>query len=390
MWVEKYRPRKIEEMVGNEDARAAALLWLKKWKPGSKALLLMGPPGTGKTTFVTLLAKSAGMNLIELNASDVRTKDRLEKRLGESIRTVSLLGERSLVFLDEVDGLLGRSDYGGVEFIKDAVKETSNPIIMAANDPDADEIRKLASSSIALAFRPPPPREVGLYLGRIAKTEGLSVDEGELEEIVRSTGGDLRHAINSLQSRGGPKDSSKDRSSSLTHAFTSFFEAKDEAAALAALRSVSLPPVEKVRELNRSIVRSGLPPEKLAGAMEVLSRADMLMGKIMKAQEWRLLRYLDSMLSRELFPVVRGMGLRYVSEDLPFPMLLRIWNDSKKVREISFRYARRSSTSGSSARSRDLPFVFALCSGKEFRQGLSATLDLDDSYEKFLVKEAGR
>ena len=75
-------------------------------------MLLVGPPGTGKTTLVTLLAKETGMNLVDLNASDVRTKDKLQKRMGEAMSTVSLFGERSLIFLDEVDGLAGRSDYG--------------------------------------------------------------------------------------------------------------------------------------------------------------------------------------------------------------------------------------------------------------------------------------
>src|SRR5271154_4844041 len=159
MWVEKYRPKKMEEMIGNEDCRVAASVWLKKWKPGAKALLLMGPPGTGKTTLANLLAKQFRMNIVELNASDTRTKDKLEKKIGEAILTVSLFGERSLIFLDEVDGLLGRSDYGGVEFIKEAVKVTQNPIIMAANDQDADEIKKLGSFCIALTFKPPPPRQ---------------------------------------------------------------------------------------------------------------------------------------------------------------------------------------------------------------------------------------
>jgi replication factor C large subunit len=391
MWSEKYRPKAIEEMVGNEDCREAAIVWLKKWKPGSKALLLMGPPGTGKTTLVNLLAKRFGMNLVDLNASDTRTKDKLDKKIGEAIKTLDLFGGRSLIFLDEVDGLLGRSDYGGVEFIKDAVKQTKNPIIMAANDPDADEIKKLASMCAALTFRPPPPRQVEMYLRRIAHAEHLHVEDSDLAMAVNSAGGDMRHAINSLQS-GNIKSSggSKDKSSSVAQGFEEFFSSDDPKKAVAALRSISLPPIERLREINRCIIRSQLDGERLAQALAVVSEADMIMGKIMKNQEWRLLRYLDNTLAYGLIPITRGQGIRYVTDDLPFPVLLRIWNDSKKVKEISLRYSKRSFTSGSSARSRDLPFLFALCAGKEFREDLEKSLDLDETYEKFLQKEASR
>ncbi|MDA4136329.1 MAG: AAA family ATPase [Thaumarchaeota archaeon] len=391
MWVEKYRPKKMEEMIGNEDCRVAASVWLKKWKPGGKAMLLMGPPGTGKTTLANLLAKQFRMNIVELNASDTRTKDKLEKKIGEAILTVSLFGERSLIFLDEVDGLLGRSDYGGVEFIKEAVKVTQNPIIMAANDQDADEIKKLGSSCIALTFKPPPPRQVEMYLRRIARLEKSKASDEDIVAFVSSAGGDLRHAINSLQSGNTVASGGfKDKASPIAQGFEAFFDSKDPVTALAALRGISLSPIERVRELYRCLVRSNLSPDKLSEALGVLSEADMLMGKIMKNQEWRLLRYLDNMIAYKLLPVIRGQNVRYATDDLPFTTLLRIWNDSKKVKEISLKYARRSSTSGWSARSQDLPFLFALCGEKGFREELEKTLDLDETYEKFLQKEATR
>ncbi|MGA2198615.1 MAG: hypothetical protein ABSG45_01615, partial [Nitrososphaerales archaeon] len=137
-------------------------------------------------------------------------------------------------------------------------------------------------------------------------------------------------------------------------------------------------------------LKSKLSPEKLAAGLEVLSRADMIMGKIGGTKEWRLLRYLDTTLSQELFPILKGENVRYVSEDLPFPVLLRIWNDSKKIRELSVRYASRASTSGASARTQDLPYLFALCASGDFRRQLERTLDLDETYDKFLEKEADR
>jgi replication factor C large subunit len=391
MWVEKYRPRSLPEMVGNEEARIAVTLWLRGWKPGKKAMLLVGPPGTGKTTMVTLLAREAGMSLIDLNASDVRTKDKLEKKVGEATRTVSLFGETSLIFLDEVDGLLGRSDYGGVEFIKDAIKTTRNPIIMAANYEDADEIRKLGSSCVTVRFKPPPPREVEMYLRRIAASEHLEVTGESLARYVTLGGGDIRHAINLMQSSGGEAgESSKDVGATVAGGLNAFFGAPDPETALAALRSVDLQPAEKLREIQTCIVKAKLPPGKRAAALEVLSRADLVVGKIGATREWRLLRYLDPMLAQELFPVVRGAGVRHVTEDLPFPVLLRIWNDSKKIRELSMRYASRSSTSGASAATQDMPYLFALCASKKFRGDLERALDLDETFEKFLQKEAAR
>jgi len=92
MWSEKYRPNSLEEMTGNDEVRRKLVGWLGKWKPGGRAALLVGPPGTGKTTVVHLVARKLGLNLVELNASDARTKERLSNRLGEIISSTNLFG----------------------------------------------------------------------------------------------------------------------------------------------------------------------------------------------------------------------------------------------------------------------------------------------------------
>src|SRR6267143_1992159 len=99
MWTEKHRPENLEEMVGDDEGRTKLLQWLKKWKPGSRAALLVGPPGTGKTTTVHLVAEKLGLSLIELNASDSRTRERLSKKIGEAIASTSLFGGTTLIFL---------------------------------------------------------------------------------------------------------------------------------------------------------------------------------------------------------------------------------------------------------------------------------------------------
>jgi len=405
VWSEKYRPKKPDQLIGNEEARIALTLWLSKWKPGTKAALLLGPPGTGKTTFVNVLARASGMNLVDLNASDVRTKEKLQRRMGEAMGTVSLFGERSLIFLDEVDGLAGRADTGAVEFIKESVKESQNPIVMAANDPDSDEIKKLASSCIPFRFRPPPPREVEMYLREVALGEKLAVGDEELRACVMDAAGDVRQAINLLQStqnasakeEDGTRGHYKDRGLPVGEAMNGFFGAVDKREAALSLRKVSLPPVEKIREIHRSVVKSGLPPEAMARSLEVISRVDFLMAKIMRSRDWRLLRYLDRQLVDELYPLLKGGAVKYTGQDdLPFPALLRIWNDSKKIRELSVKYAAKAHTSGMGARSQDLPYVFALCSNKKFREALERALGFDadpdvlESYDKFLQKEAAR
>jgi replication factor C large subunit len=387
LWTEKYRPRRLEELVGNEEGRAKLILWLRKWKRGAKAALLVGPPGTGKTTTVHLVADKMGLQLVELNASDSRTKEKLSRKVGEAIASTSLFGGTSLIFLDEVDGLAGRADYGAIDFIKDAVRRSESPVVMAANDPDSDEVRKLGSATSKIEFRKPAPQDVAMRLEEVAKKEGIPVEKEEILRIAGAANGDLRAAINFLQS-GNP--AMKDEELTAAESVNAFFDAGDDKAALRALRAYPGQPREKIRDIFTAVVRSRVHEERRATALDVLSRADVIMGRIMRGKDWRLLRYLDPMLGSELRGALGDGGPRYTLDAVPWPLQLRIWNDSRKLKDIAALAGKREGISQKGFLVEDMPYLLLLCRNQGFREGLAKSLNLEENYVLFLAKEAGR
>ena len=387
MWSEKYRPTSLDLMVGNEEARDKFVSWLRKWRRGGRAAILVGPPGTGKTTCVYLAAEKLGLQLVELNASDTRTKDRLSQRIGEVISSRNLFDSGTLVFLDEVDGLAGRADYGAIDFIRDAVRKSENPVVMAANDPESEEVKKLSSVTNRIEFHKPAPEIVEAHLAKIAGSEGLPIEEGELASIARAANGDLRSAINFLQSGAA---SAKDEEMTTSQAINAFFDAVDEKAALKALRAYPGQPREKVRDLFTGVVKAKVHEEKKAAALEAISRADLLMGRITRGRDWRLLRYLDPMLTSELWRALGDGEASYTMDGVSWPLQVRIWNDSKKLKEIGLLAGRRLGISQRGSLVEDVPYILLLCGGAAFRDELVKSLDLEENYAAFVSREAGR
>ena len=92
MWSERHRPAEIGAMVGNEEARAEITKWFSSWAPGARPLLLVGPPGTGKTTAATLACRAFGLDMIGMNASDARSRSRITRLLGPVMGNANVAG----------------------------------------------------------------------------------------------------------------------------------------------------------------------------------------------------------------------------------------------------------------------------------------------------------
>ena len=372
MWSDKYRPKNLLEMVGNEEAKESFVKWLGKWIKGTKPLLLVGPPGIGKTTMAILSAKQFGYDLISMNASDVRNKQKIQEILNPILGNRNLLG-KPMIFVDEVDGIHGRSDFGGVEALIDILKEPTVPIILAANSDMSDKMKSIKKVVTTVKLRPLPPRLMRLYLEEILRREDASIKIGSMIKVIIDSRGDIRSILNSAQALAGGFEPQLDKSnltSNVEESINSFFNAKSSEEAQVILYSLRIDPREKINAFYSSVITSTLPKDTLKEMLDILSEADMLYGKIMRHQEWRLLRYLDNILLK-LYK--QGTAIKYSQFNLPWPTLNRIRWDGRAIKGLTSNLAKQMHVSRSVFSTFYLPYFLFCIKNKSLEMNLNET-----------------
>lgn len=370
----------IADMVGNEDARTKFVEWFAKWKKGTKPLLLVGPPGIGKTTLAILAAKQFGYDMISLNASDIRNKKRIQEILSPVLGTSSLFGS-PMIFVDEVDGIYGRADYGGAEALIQILKEPTVPIILAANSETSSKMKGIKKAVKTIHLRPLPPRMLLLYLNKILQKEDGKISPGSLIKIITESRGDLRSMINTTQAfvtGFEPPTEKSFESLDVETAVNAFFKAKSENEARTVLYSLRIDPREKINAFYSSVITSSITKELMAKMLQVLSEADGLYGKIMRTQEWRLLRYLDEILMK-LYQ--KDTSIRYSQYNLSWPLLNRLRWDGRSIKSLAAIMAKKMHISKSTFSTFYFPYILLCMKNKKL------DLELDETFSDILEKE---
>src|SRR5213596_1420833 len=413
-WVEKYRPKDLDDVAGNPTAVAELRKWAAAWqrgRPEKHAVILQGPPGIGKTSAALALAHEMSWSVVEMNASDSRNADAIRKTAtrGAVLQTFSESGEflrtnqggRKLIILDEADNVFGREDRGGIGAIVETIQASGQPIILIANDyygltRRSSSLKRLCKTIKFQAIHDDAMKNI---LRTIASKEGVDVAPDVLEVIVERAAGDLRSAINDLESLAIGKKAVRsaatgalgyrDREHSIFPAIEEILRSGDARRARDAARGLDESPEDLLLWVDQNLGHEYSRPDDLVRGYEALSRADIYLGRTRRRQRYGLWSYASEMMSSGVAVARKG---RARGSQLEFPYYLIQMSRSRAQRgarnSLAKKLALALHVSQALVRSELLPTIRTLFEGdEELRVHLTAELGLDEREAAFLLNE---
>ena len=234
--VDKYKPSNCKNIIGQQGDRSnmnKLKVWLRDWnshhlQPGgkkaaakpapwgnasdtgawAKCALLSGPPGVGKTTTAYLVSKELGFDVVEMNASDTRSKRQLGESVADTLNTTSVAGlagrtsgqvtSKRVLLMDEVDGMAGNEDRGGVAELIALIKSSKVPVVAMCNDRNHQKIRSLANHCFDLRFSRPRVEQIKAAMMSVCFKEKIPIKPDALSELITGCGQDVRQVLHHL------------------------------------------------------------------------------------------------------------------------------------------------------------------------------------------------
>ena len=388
-WTERYRPTTLSEVRGNDKARDALKEWADTWGDHGEAVVIYGSPGVGKTSAAHALANDMGWPILEMNASDARTSDEIERFAGRAASNTTLGGDRQLIILDEADNLHQHKDRGGAAAMTRLVKNATQPIVLIAND-YYEMSSGLRSACREIEFRDISARSIVPVLRDICRQEGVEFDEAVLKRIAEANRGDLRGAIKDTQSRerdGVIRAEGSEGERDRTEGIFSFLDAvlKEQSAeeALYTAYAVDETPDDLLLWIEDKVPKV-YEGSELADAYDHLANADVWLGRVRATQNYSYWRYATDNVAAGVAAVRhsdRGGWTRYGGA--PY----RSARDSTRD-YVAERIAETADVSTATAKREIMPYLAAMthhCRNRELTVRMTARYDLDAEHVAFIT-----
>ena len=339
---EKYRISSFIDIIGQGKAVEELKTFLKEF-PKKKAAILYGPAGTGKTSLALVAAKESNLELLELNASDLRNRTKLEEVLKPATLQQSLFKKSKILLMDEVDGVTG-TDIGGIPELLRILETTRYPIIMTCNDVWQSKLATLRANCKLIEMKALPTSTIAVLLKNVADKEGIRREPLFFTQLAIKSQGDLRAALNDLQSYAYEPltidiTEKRDVEDTIFNILRKVFKERKDFLDLFDSTKMSLDEILLWIEENIPKEYSNLA---LAKAFDALGKADVFRGRIYRNQSWRFLIYQNIFQSAGI-SYAKAAPLSGFTKYEPPKRILKIWMNNQKIekkKSIARKYAR--------------------------------------------------
>jgi replication factor C large subunit len=393
-WTLKHKPTSAADVVGNREAITIVEKWLRSWEngiPSQRAAFLYGPPGVGKTVTVEALARDLGMELLEKNASDYRTEEKIRLFAGPASQYGGFAGKKRIILLDEMDGVHGTVDRGAVPAITKIIGDTRCPIILTANDFWNKKFVAFRNKKkyLLIEFKKPPASSVTKYLRGICSKEGITADEEALKFIAQHNQGDVRSAVTDLQALTDGKTrlvyedvewlAHRDRKDVIFTVLRLVMYAKSCRAAKQAI---------DMADVDLDMLFEWIY-ENLADAMEALAKADLYRARIRRTRNWVLTRYFIDFMTAGV-AMARNQSKPSGWVPFQFPQRIRMLSASRGERarkaKIGAKIKKRMHVSVGSAVKDVLPYLLTIFrNNPHMASGLTNWFNFDEEEINYLA-----
>lgn len=200
MFTSIYRPKKIDNFIGNVSIIQPFIEWLLEWDSmdkKNKCALISGLTGIGKTLLIELILKKFDYNIINLSLDDERDKEHINNIIKPILKTKKTFdGQENVLVVSEIDA---GGDYGFISSLTECIKETKIPIICICNNRYDQSIKPILNYCLDIKMTKPSYKEVYKLLYTIVVNEKIKIKEPELKELYEQSNGDIRFILNNLQ-----------------------------------------------------------------------------------------------------------------------------------------------------------------------------------------------
>ena len=403
-WTETYRPQSLSELRGNNKARDALKQWADSWDDHREAVVLYGSPGVGKTSAAHALANDMGWETVELNASDQRTADVIERFAGRAAMNATLSGSasgggasgantasRQLVILDEADNIHGNYDRGGKAAITDLVKNSGQPIVLIANE-FYEMSRGLRNACQDIEFRDVGSRSIVPALRDICRHENIEYEQDALDAIAEINSGDLRGAVKDLQAAAEGREAiteedvvtgERDKSMGIFPFLDAVLKEERPKTALEASYQVDETPDDLTKWIEDNML-DVYDRAEAARAYDFLANSDVWLGRVRATQNYSYWRYAGDNTAAGVAAARDGTKGGWTRYGRP-----QFWPSSNKTAdEVCQQIAERGGMSIAIARRSVLPFLSAMthhCKPRELTVRMAAIYEFDESHVSFVT-----